>query len=40
MRYLLIIIVAVPLLGCVYSPKTYDIEQLIECPIEGAGGIG
>lgn len=25
--------------GCVYSPKTYDIEQLIECPIEDAAGV-
>jgi starvation-inducible outer membrane lipoprotein len=33
-----ILILCLLLSGCVYSPKYYDIEQLIECPIE-VGGI-
>ena len=32
-----ILILCLLLSGCVYAPKHYDIEQLIECPIEGGG---
>ncbi len=38
MRAVLVLVVVV-LSGCVYSPKNYEIERLIECPVEGFGGV-